>query len=290
MNVPAEEKQKIFSIIIASYNCGQKIENTLRSVFSNDEDLFELIVVDGASTDGTLERLKKYKNRLTLVSEPDEGVYYAFNKAIDLSAGKYLYFIGAGDCLRAGVLRQIKELLPKEAPALVYGRCYFTKQKILNGKKFTSSLFIRDNLCQQGIFYHREIFDIIGKFDLRYKVLADWFFNLKCFMNGEIKKIYTELVIADYEEGGLSSEITCDPVFIREFPIFVRKHFGIIKYMICKSFLKSPYVFNYLYYSDYHLLRQYIVNNYSLPKKLIAKFKPYLYNYRNLKKAIKSKI
>ncbi|MGI9054888.1 MAG: glycosyltransferase family 2 protein [Pyrinomonadaceae bacterium] len=261
MKVSAPENQKTFSIIIATYNCGQKIENTLRSIFSNDEELFELIVMDGASTDDTLEYIKKYEDRLNVISESDEGVYYAFNKAIDLATGKYLYFIGAGDCLKPDILRQVKEFLPLEVPAFVYGKCYFVKQKNLNGKKFTDALFIRDNLCQQGIFYHREIFDIIGKFDLRYKVLADWFFNLKCFMSGEITKNYVDLVIADYEEGGLSSEITCDPVFVEEFPLFVRKHFGIIKYVTCKAFLKSPYLFNYIYYRQYRLLIMHIINH-----------------------------
>lgn len=266
MKAAASENQKLFSIIIASYNCGQKIENTLNSIFSNSEDLFELIVIDGASTDDTLDYIKKYEKRLMLVSEPDEGVYSAFNKAIDLATGKYLYFIGAGDCLKPDILEQVKEFLPTENPAFIYGKCYFVKQKVINGKEFTKTLFIRDNLCQQGIFYHREIFDIVGKFDLRYKVLADWFFNLKCFMRGEIIKRYINLVIADYEEGGLSSEITCDPVFTNEFPVFVRKHFGIIKYLTCKAFLKNPFVFNYIYHSNYRSLLYYIINNYSAPK------------------------
>lgn len=284
MIVSASENRKAFSIIIAAYNCGQKIENTLQSIFSNDEELFELIVMDGASTDDTLEYIKKYEDRLTLVSEPDDGVYHAFNKAIDLATGKYIYFIGAGDCLKPDILRQVKELLPAETPAFVYGKCYFVKQKRLDGKKFTDALFIRDNICQQGIFYHRDIFDSIGKFDLRYKVLADWFFNLKCFMKDAITKTYIEMVIADYEEGGLSSEITCDPVFVKEFPLFVKKHFGIIKYFTCKAFLKSPYVFNYIYYLEYTLLWRHIISNYSIPKKIISMLRPI---YRSLKKSYK---
>ena len=61
MSSVAAEEQKLISIIIATYNCGQKIENTLRSIFANDADLFELIVMDGASTDDTLKHIKKYE-------------------------------------------------------------------------------------------------------------------------------------------------------------------------------------------------------------------------------------
>ncbi|MEJ7700922.1 MAG: glycosyltransferase [Pyrinomonadaceae bacterium] len=66
--------QKVFSIIMATYNCGQKVENTLQSILSQNKELFELIVVDGASTDNTLEYLKKYESSLTLISEKDDGI------------------------------------------------------------------------------------------------------------------------------------------------------------------------------------------------------------------------
>ncbi|MGI8543125.1 MAG: glycosyltransferase family 2 protein [Aridibacter sp.] len=281
--------QKVFSIIIATYNCGQKIEKTLASIFSQKKDLFELIIMDGASTDDTLEFVKKYENNLTLISEKDEGVYYAFNKAIDLASGKYLYFIGAGDCLKADILEQVEEFLLPETPSLIYGKCYFAKQKTYNGKKFTADLFIRDNICQQGIFYHRTIFDIIGKFDVKYKSFADWFLNLRCFLDRAITKRYVNLLIADYEEGGLSSEIQDDPVFVEEFPIFVRKQFGLTKSLICKAFLKSPYIFNYIYFGEYKLLLRHLIYNYSLPGYLAALAKPCVLGFRGLKKRLGSK-
>lgn len=286
MALSAPENQKLFSIIVAAYNCGQKIENTLKSIFSNDESLFELIVMDGASTDDTLEHIKKYENRLTLISEPDEGVYYAFNKAIDLARGKYLYFIGAGDCLKPDILQQIKEFFPTDTPSLIYGKCRFVKQNIINGKEFKTTLFVRDNLCQQGIFYHRAVFDIVGKFDLRYKIFADWLFNLKCFMRGEISKRFIDLIIADYEEGGLSSEISRDKLFVKDFPLFIKKHFGLFRYFVCRAFLKNPYLFNYIYYLEIRLLFFYVINNYYLPKKIISIFKPFFRICKNLRKPL----
>ncbi len=290
MAVSETGNQKTFSIIVATFNCGQKIENTLQSVFSQNRALFELIVLDGASTDGTLDYLKKYENDLMLVAEKDEGVYDAFNKAIDLATGKYIYFIGAGDCLKPGILEKVKDSLPAgEKPAFVYGRCFFVHQKLENGREFESKLFIRDNLCQQGIFYHREIFELVGKFSLRYKVLADWMFNLRCFLDDRITKKYLDLVVADYEEGGLSAEITCDPVFLKEFPIFVKKQFGLSSYFICKAFLKNPYLFNYIYYRKYYLLLLYFISRYKFLGKLATFLKPHVGGDRNSKKNIKGK-
>ncbi len=204
---------------MATYNCGQKVENTLQSIFSQNKELFELIILDGASTDDTLDYIKNYESDLTLISEKDDGVYYAFNKGIDLATGKYIYFIGAGDCLKPNILEQIKEFLPQENPGFVYGNCYFVKSKVYNGKEFTSTLFIRDNLCQQGIFYHRTIFDIIGKYDLRYKIFADWMLNLKCFLHQEISERYIPLYIADYQQDGLSCDLNSDPRFQKDFQI-----------------------------------------------------------------------
>ncbi|MEP6900121.1 MAG: glycosyltransferase family 2 protein [Actinomycetota bacterium] len=279
----------MFSIIMATYNCGQKVESTLQSIFSQNRELFEIIIIDNASTDDTLDYIKKYENEVTLISEKDDGVYFAFNKGIDLAQGKYIYFIGAGDYLKPAILAEIKEFLPLETPSLVYGKCYFLKQKVFNGKEFDSKLFVRDNLCQQGIFYHREIFKLVGKFDLRYKILSDWLFNLKCFIHQGITKRYIDRVIADYEEGGLSAEISCDPVFLKEFPLFVRQQFGLYNYLICKAFLKNPYLFNYVYYKKYYLLLTYLASNNFLIGYFVSFAKPYIRGYRSLKKVTKNK-
>ena len=279
--------QKLISIIIATYNCGRKIEDTLQSIFCQNKELFEVIVVDGASTDKTLDFIRKYQNDLTLVSEKDSGIYYAFNKGINLANGKYLYFIGAGDCLRPGILEKVKEFLPPDIAGIVYGKVYFVKRNLYNGQEFTDTLFIRDNLCQQGIFYHRDVFDIIGGYDLKYKVFADWFFNLKCFIDSGINNRFIDCVIADYEEGGISSKISNDKIFKKDFPLFVRKQFGIIKSLTCRAFLTEPHIFNYIYFSKYQFLPRYLIYNYSFFRYLVAPLKPVINIYRSLKKRLK---
>ena len=277
MSVSKPANQKTFSIIMATYNCGQKVENTLRSVLAQDKELFELIVMDGASTDGTLEFIKKYENDLTLVSEKDGGVYDAFNKAIDIATGKYLYFIGAGDYLQPNVLEEVREVLPVSTPALVYGNCYFTKQKIFNGRELNSFDFTWTNICHQGEFYHRSIFDVVGKFDLRYKVFADWLLNLKCFLHKGITKRYIPLHIADYEEGGLSSSIDNDPAFKEDFPRFVRKKLGIKAFVVCQTKMRYP---NSLYFT--HGLGHFFRNE--ILVYLVPVARPFVRGYRSLKK------
>lgn len=270
----------MFSIIMATYNCGQKVENTLQSIFSQNKELFELIVVDGASTDETLDYIKKYGYGLTLISEKDTGVYDAFNKGIDAATGKYLYFIGAGDCLRPGVLEEVKELLPTETPSFVYGDYYLMKQESYVACKFSSgSNFTANNICHQSIFYHRTIFDIVGKYDLQYKICADWVLNFNCFNHQAIIKQYIPNYIADFEEGGLSSELGNDLAFRKNFPSLIKKQFGIRLYLVCKANMISPRLAS-LGYRTGHALRRH----------LVSFAKPYVHGYRHLKKTFKNKI
>lgn len=265
------ENQKMFSIIMATYNCGRKVENTLQSIFSQNKQLFELIVFDGVSTDDTLDYIKKYENDLTLVSENDDGVYDAFNKGINLATGKYLYFIGAGDCLRQGILEQVKELLPPEAPSFVYGSSYLVKQNVIwQGREFNFPNFITENITHQSIFYHRSIFDILGKYKDQYKICADWFFNLQCFADPRINKQYVPLVIADFEEGGLSSELSNDPAFIKDFPRLVRKHLGLKSYLKRKAFVMNPALYVFCY---------------SAKGRLISLVRPYVRSLRRTEKS-----
>ena len=270
---------KIFSIIMATYNCGSKIEATLRSIFSQDKELFELIVVDGASTDDTLDYIKEYESDLTLISEKDDGIFDAFNKGIDAAAGKYIYFIGAGDCLQPGILEQVKDFLPADTPTLVYGNCYFVKKKFFDGRKFSSFDFTWTNICHQGEFYHRSIFDIIGKYDLKYRIFADWMLNLKCFLHQGINEQYIPLYIADYQEDGLSSELNNDPAFKKDFPQFVKKELGIKAFIICKAKMTNPDALYFEYGLGYGLF-------YEMLGHLIPVARPFVRGYRTVKKTI----
>lgn len=198
--------RKLFSIITPTYNCGSKIETTINSVLLQDEDLFEFIIMDGASTDDTLSVINKYAGQIRVVSEKDRGVYDAMNKGIGLASGKYLYFLGAGDSLRADVLRKIEKRMPDERLSFVYGNVYWMDQAIIYSGEFDKSRLKTHNICHQAIFYERAIFDVLGKFELRYKVLADYVFNIKCFGDDRIQKRYIDYVIANFEGGGLSAK------------------------------------------------------------------------------------
>ncbi|MGI8835885.1 MAG: glycosyltransferase family 2 protein [Pyrinomonadaceae bacterium] len=197
-------EQKLFSIIIPTFNPGPKIEKTISSVLSQDDNLFEFLVVDGGSTDDTLDLLAKYEGKIKVVSEKDDGVYDAMNKGIELSTGKYLYFIGAGDSLRTAILAKLQTILPQEEFTFIYGNVYMVDKGVIYDGEFDKAKLKKRNICHQSIFYERKLFEVMGGFETRFRVLADHAFNLKCFWNPRIQRKYIAYLIANYEGGGMS--------------------------------------------------------------------------------------
>lgn len=234
--------QKLFSVITPTYNSGSKLETTIQSVLAQDSSLFEYIIVDGGSTDNTLSLIEKYRDQLKFKTEPDEGVYDAMNKGIDMASGKYLMFLGAGDRLRANVLRQISEELPGGPLNFVYGNVFWVKEGTTYGWEFSErDLIHHKNICHQAIFYERKIFDLLGGYETRYKTLADFALNLKCFGNRSITRKYINRVIADYEGGGVSQSES-DPVFMHDFNRLIFTRLGFkpwLKYVLAPRIAAS---------------------------------------------------
>jgi glycosyltransferase involved in cell wall biosynthesis len=230
----SEQKPKI-SVITASFNSGSKLVATCASVAGQDVE-FEHLIMDGLSTDGSLElahQMAAADNRIRVHSEKDTGVYDALNKSIALARGDYLYFLGAGDVVYPESFKAILGFLPADLRSFVYGEC------LLEGRRydgeFTNRQLIDRNICHQGIFYGREVFKICGQYDCKYRAWADWDFNERCFGNPEIKKIFVPILIAEFETGGVSG--TDDAAFYADHTQRIRKHFGL--WMVIKLWLES---------------------------------------------------
>jgi glycosyltransferase involved in cell wall biosynthesis len=172
---------------------------------------------------------------LRLRSEPDNGLYDAMNKGIEMSSGKYVIFLGAGDRLRDNVLEQIRNEMPETGLNFVYGDVFLVKEGKRYGWEFHERDLIKEkNICHQAIFYERRIFDLLGRYETKYKTHADFAFNIKCFGALSVTRKYINRVITDYEGGGLS-EGEPDLAFKRDLNWLVFSRLGI------KAWLK--YVF-----------------------------------------------
>jgi glycosyltransferase involved in cell wall biosynthesis len=218
-------QQPLFSIITANLNSGRKLERTVASIIGQPVD-YEHLIFDGASSDGSRElgeRLAAASDRIRFSSEPDHGVYAAMNKGIAGAAGRYLYFIGAGDTLKPGSLAAIAPHLPEDQCALVYGNV--TAFGRTYDGEFTARKLTAANICHQSAFYGRRVFEICGDFNETYRVFADWEFNMRCFGAEKIRKIHVPVLVADFEPGGISCGR--DPEFERDRLRLIRGHLGL---------------------------------------------------------------
>lgn len=218
-----------FAVIIPSFNAAEKLARSIASVLRQQpRELFELWVIDGGSGDGTLEVLRQHEPDVRWVSEPDRGVYDAMNKGIALSSARYLYFLGAGDTLRGkGVLARVAARLPpRRRIGFVYGDVFMHDKNLVWDGPWTPEKFRTRTPCQQAIFYDRRIFERQGLFDLRFKTLADYAMNIRCFGDAKVEKRYIGEIVADYEGAGYSATFR-DEAFYAERPALLRQHLGI---------------------------------------------------------------
>ena len=195
-------------------------------MLAQPRELFELIVIDGDSRDATLDVLRAHEADLRWVSEPDRGVYDAMNKGIARATGRYLYFLGAGDCLRENILAKVVPHLPQSRPGFLYGNVFMHDRNLVWDGPWTAEKFRKRTPCQQAIFYDRRIFARHGLFEQRFKTMADYAMNIRCFGDRRIEKIYLDAIIADYEGAGYSASVR-DELFHGERPELLMRHLGI---------------------------------------------------------------
>lgn len=225
------------SIITVCLNSAETIESTIKSVITQDYSNFEYIIIDGKSSDDTLGIIRRYKQKIAvMISEKDNGIYDAMNKAISLANGDFLFFLGADDQLCPNILTQIVPYLEKNRQAVHYGQILLSPSNKIFGGKFNKWRLIHRNIAHQSIFYPAQIFKI-RKFDETYKIAADWEMNL--FLKGQSTKFeYNGLIVAVYNTTGLSSQP--DGVFYKNRREIIKKHFGFLETLYLDVFILIP--------------------------------------------------
>lgn len=229
-----EKKNTIptLTIIIATYNAEAYIETCLKSIIENINTTYQIILVDGLSTDGTLSLVSKYESHIdTLISEKDHGIYDAMNKALPHIKGKWVLFLGADDQILP-TFKEMESFLIEEN-TIYYGNC--KNGNHLLGGAFTKYQVAKKNLCHQCIFYPAAVFNKY-QYSLNYPVFADYLLNMQCWGDGDFKKVYKNIDITYYNMEGFSS-YTEDTLFRQDKPKLVKQYLGnivYIRYMIRK--------------------------------------------------------
>jgi len=216
------------SIIVANYERAQALEETVRSIVIQKYPNLELIIIDNASRDMSVEVIKKYENHIAhWVSEPDKGIYDAFNKGIKMSSGEWIYFIGSGDRLLDD--SAIITALSAERDAdLIYGNVYFHDYRSVYPGRLSKRRLVDQNICQQSIFYRSRLFEKFGMFEIKYPVLADWVFNMRCFGHKSVRTRFVDEIIAFFEGGGRSATLAWTDVnFLQDKANLIKRYLGV---------------------------------------------------------------
>lgn len=218
----------MFSIVVPTFNSGETLHACLESIVHQTCGDFEVVLVDGASTDETLDIAMTFAAplgpRLVIHSGPDEGPYDAMNLGVTMATGEWLLFLGADDTLHeADTLSRVAAFIDEHGDSdLIYGDALMRSTRTRHAGIFDlDRLLFETNLCHQAVFYRREIFAGIGPYNLRYRVWADWDFNIRCFSNPALVIRYMDLIVANYNDmTGLSMRERVDREFRKRLPMY----------------------------------------------------------------------
>jgi len=217
-------KQPQFSIITAVYNGEKYLQETIDSIVSQKFKNYEYIVIDGKSTDNTLKIIKKNLKHINFwLSEKDQGIYYAFNKGMDLSTGKYICIVNADDKLTPKALTMIdKYIRSNQNIDFIFGSVRkhwgilhgYKPEKIKYSWGFYSS-------HSTGFYLKKKSSQKIGLYNLKYKYHADYDYFYRMIVKNKMEGIATKKneVVGIFRRGGFSSSIPYRKLFLEELKI-----------------------------------------------------------------------
>jgi len=280
----------VLSIITINRNNAAGLEKTLQSVASQTFKGFEYIVVDGASTDGSVEVIKKFEPQfanLKWVSEPDSGIYNAMNKGVRLASGDYVQILNSGDCLASYKVTElmIANLDKAGHPSILYGnmvKCFPDGKRVVDkcfaGQEITMLGMFTGTLNHNPAYIRRDLLEKYGYYDESLKIVSDWKWYLQAIILGGEKPQYVDMDVTLFDMTGISENANNKAVIQKE------------RQMVLEELIPSVYLRDYERYSeDACVMRR--IHRHPLASKLVWFVERCLFKLekrQNKKKSIQS--
>ena len=214
------------TVVTVVLNAAEVIDRTLRSVVNQDYPNLEYIIVDGGSTDGTLELIGKYRSRIaTLISEPDGGIYEAMNKGVAVASGEWILFMNAGDLfVENNVITRAFSLCKWQECDVIYGDGIFSDgaRRLIERAPNRVTLLDGNGFSHQSTFVRTALQREYG-FDVSERIAADYDLFLRLYKAGKVFR-RVDVVISEFFIGGFSTRPPMETIRLRH-RVF-KKHFS----------------------------------------------------------------
>ena len=262
------------SIITINLNNANGLRKTIESVINQTFTDYEYIIIDGGSTDGSVDVIREFAEKITFwVSEPDKGIYNAMNKGIIKAKGEYYLFLNSGDFFHNK--KVLATVIPKLIDSdVVYGNIIFLPPDFYNnanqqlelernikpypGRKRPLKIYLRigSTIPHQAAFFKRTVFEKIGYYNESYKIASDLELNIRILKYGKFVIEYIPDIISYFVLDGIGSDFSKDSLVDKEVRIIREKYFKQTYYFLYKIayFLdkKKAKLINYL---EKHILK-----------------------------------
>ena len=253
----------LISVVTISYNAVSTIEQTILSVINQTYSNIEYIIIDGGSTDGTIDIIKRYNDKITYwQSEPDKGIYDAMNKGIQKANGEWTNFMNAGDLFSSTIiLQQMSNIIKPETRILrgniirVYPKFRVKSVGVTAQNPGLMDMF--DNTFHhQACFIQTSLFREFGLYSTDYRLCSDWKFFFDCVVLHNIKSQYEDLTVAYFKMDGASTNNSI--LYQKEQESYLKNLYGIELFNLLhemkiyrKSRLIAFYYKSYCYIMDH---------------------------------------
>lgn len=195
-----------FSIITVCLNEKTGIRRTCESIVGLAHEDYEWIVIDGASTDGTLEILAEFKDSITcMVSEPDLGIYDAMNKGIAKAQGEYLVFMNGGDCFASPEVLTWVKTAPRTD--LIYGDIFYdelARHLVKSPNRMNQNHLLKKSVPHQATFYHHSLFERFGNYDTSFRIAGDYDLYVRLLEVEHVSYHHINKPLAVFDLSGIS--------------------------------------------------------------------------------------
>ena len=232
----------LVSVVTVVKNGAAHLTQCIESVLTQSWPGIEYIIIDGGSTDATLDIIRTYDDRLAFwVSEPDQGIFDAMNKGIGLATGELIGLLNADDWYEPGAVEAAATaLLERGLRGVYYGDKYLVQVDMGRVYEMPASLeFWRGmNVCHQAMFVHREVYERLGGYDLRYRLAADFDFLVRA-LRGAIPFVRLGRFVVNFRDTGASAQALGEGN--REISAILRSTYGAISTIYVKNRLLTGY-------------------------------------------------